>query len=104
MPEATRDPRISPAPLRWVLAPLRWLERARGRKRLALVALYLVLLAVAAFFGWWASSLRGLPDIGDPFDVAAFRAEGVPPEQDAYTHYRRASQLFRPLALPSNQA
>jgi hypothetical protein len=40
-------------------------------------------LAVAAMCLaiWWLNSLNGLPDIGDPFDVAAFRAFSVPDER-----------------------
>jgi hypothetical protein len=83
-------------PLRWLLAPLLWLERARGRRRLALALLYLAILAVAGLFAWWALSLRGLPDVGDPFDVAAFGTVRLPDDQNAFVLYRQAvAQLKR---------
>jgi hypothetical protein len=41
------------------------------------------------------ASIEGLPDVGDPFDVAEFRARSsVPDEMNAYTHYRRAFRLL----------
>src|SRR5262249_9402865 len=70
MSVATR-PRIIGRLLRIPLAPLRWLERTRGRWRLALGLLYLVVLAVVVALTYRETSLWGLPDIGDPFDVEA---------------------------------
>ena len=41
----------------------------------------------------------GLPDIGDPFDVAAFRAFRVPEDQDAFVLLRKAqAKLLGPIA------
>jgi hypothetical protein len=45
---------------------------------------------------WWSTSLWGLPDVGDPFDVAAFRAERVAPGENAYTLFARALTLYQP--------
>ena len=42
---------------------------------------------------WWLNSLNGLPDIGDPFDVAAFRASSIPDDQNAFALLRRANQM-----------
>ena len=65
-------------------------------------------LAAAAFAIWWLTSLNGLPDIGDPFDVAAFRAFSVPDDQNAFTFLRRAEEKLTPspasLALSWSQA
>ena len=41
---------------------------------------------------WWATQLWGLPDIGDPFDVAAFEAEGrVSDDRNAFLPYAEAT-------------
>ena len=71
----------------------------RRWRRVAVVALPLVLAAVGA--GWWSTQLWGLPDIGDPFDVAAFEAaSGVPDERNAFVEYHHAASLVsRDLAL-----
>ena len=49
----------------------RWAGRSRRRKWTVVAVL------LAMVFGpplWWWMQLVGLPDIGEPFDVAAFRA------------------------------
>lgn len=93
MATATRS-RIRPIDV--VLAPLRWLERARGWKRRLLICGYLIVGMILVFFGWWGASLNGLPDVGDPFDVDAF-VEGSRPRDsdDAFVLYRRASGSLR---------
>ncbi len=45
---------------------------------------------------WWLSSLNGLPDIGDPFDVAEFRALRIPEDQNAFTFLRQAGTKLTP--------
>lgn len=45
-----------------------------------------------------AVRISGVPDPGDPFDVAAFTATTVAPEANAFEQFRRAAALFRPLA------
>jgi hypothetical protein len=79
-----------------LLIPLRAVERARGWRRLGLLALYgLIALLVGALL-WRQSQLRGLPDAGAPFDVAAFRnAARVPDDRNAFVLYRRAAKRFR---------
>jgi hypothetical protein len=74
-----------------VLAPLHALERSRGRRRLLLLLLYTLALLVLAALVWWAASLNGLPDLGDPFDPAEFDALLVPEDENAFTLYREAS-------------
>jgi hypothetical protein len=83
-------PRLAPAPLRWLAAPLLLMERARGRWRLALALLYLALAMLLGAGLWWATCLRGLPDVGEPFDLAAFRAVDVRDEDNAFVLYRQA--------------
>jgi hypothetical protein len=73
-----------------LVAPATWLERSRGRKRRRLLMLSALVAAFAGFWVWWATSLRKLPDLGDPFDVAAFEAERVRADENAFTLYRPA--------------
>ena len=83
-------------PLGVLLAPLRWLERARGRRRLLLIVLYLIVGLFAAVLVWVAASLNNLPDVGEPFDVAAFVASaGVPESENAFALYRKAVEAYR---------
>ena len=75
--------------------------RLAGRLVTALIAVVVVLAACVAVAAivlaiWWLNSLNGLPDIGDPFDVAAFLAFSIPDEQNAFVFFRRANEkLFR---------
>ncbi|MEO6812006.1 MAG: hypothetical protein ABI353_23090 [Isosphaeraceae bacterium] len=78
--------------LRELLAPLVWLERARGRKRLALACLYVLVIAVAGVLSWRGSRIRGLPDIGDPFDPGPLLDFSVADDRNAFVPYRRASE------------
>lgn len=76
--------------INWLTAPLGWIERARGRRRAALVVAAILLVVGVVGFVAWANSLRGLPDIGDPFDADAFGAIEVPDAQNALLLYRIA--------------
>lgn len=38
--------------------------------------------------------LWNLPDVGDPFNVAAFTAPGIPESQNAFTYFRQAVEQF----------
>ena len=49
-----------------------------------------------AFSIWWLTSLNGLPDIGDPFDVTAFRAFRVPDDQNAFTFFDEQTRSSPP--------
>jgi hypothetical protein len=73
--------------------------RKRLRQLLRVVVVLAACLAVAAsaFAIWWLNSLNGLPDIGDPFDVAAFQAFRLPDEQNAFTYLGRASEKLTPI-------
>jgi hypothetical protein len=47
--------------------------------------------------------LWGLPDIGDPFDVAAFRSFTIPDDRNAFVLYRQAARVFKPLRLSESR-
>jgi hypothetical protein len=72
-------------------------KRLRQLLRVVVVLAACVAVAAAAFAIWWLNSLNGLPDIGDPFDVAAFRAFRLLDEQNAFTYLRRASEKLTPI-------
>lgn len=76
------------------LAPLIWLERARGWKRFALALLYLIVLAVVGVSTWRAFSLNDLPDVGDPFELTEFDRLSVSDERNAYVLYREAEKAL----------
>jgi hypothetical protein len=72
-------------------------KRLRQLARVALVLAICLAVAASAFAIWWSTSLNGLPDIGDPFDVAAFRALRVPDDQNAFAFLRRAHEKLTPI-------
>jgi hypothetical protein len=58
----------------------------------------LVLLALMAGPPlWWSIQLVGLPDIGEPFDGAAFRALTIPADRNAFVLYGQAAARLEPL-------
>jgi hypothetical protein len=71
-------------------------KRLRQLLRVTLVLAICLALAAGAFAIWWLRSLNGLPDIGEPFDVAAFRTFNVPDDQNAFTVLRRADEKVIP--------
>jgi hypothetical protein len=68
------------------------IARALGRHRRAWQVAALGLL-LAGPWAWWATQLWGLPDVGDPFEVAAFEAERVPDDRNAFLWYRDAAAM-----------
>jgi hypothetical protein len=72
-------------------------KRLRQLLRVAVVLAACVAVPATALAIWWLNSLNGLPDIGDPFDVAAFRAFRLPDERNAFTYLRRASEKLTPI-------
>ncbi len=83
-------------PIRIALSPLRAIERARGWRRFALLAVYAVIAVVVGAFLWRRSELAGLPDVGEPFDVAAARWPApVPGDRNAFPSYQRAAARFQ---------
>lgn len=84
--------------LRWLLMPATLIERARGRRRIALLALYAVIACILGAYVWRASNLIGLPDIGDPFDMKEFLAFDLPPGTNAYEVYKKARANLKALS------
>ena len=78
---------------RLMTAPIRWIGRSRRRIWTAAMVLLAILAAPPL---WWSTQLMGLPDIGDPFDVANFEAMRIPDEQNAFVLYRQAADLLKP--------
>ena len=66
----------------------------RGRRVLLVVGL-IAITAIGSFLIWRGASLRGVPDLGDPFDAQALGTIDVPDDENAFTDYRRAVALFR---------
>ena len=61
-----------------------------------LLAVYAVIAVVIGAFLWRRSELAGLPDVGEPFDVAAVRWPApVPDERNAFPSYERAAARFQ---------
>src|SRR5689334_18638882 len=72
-------------------------KRLRQLLRVVVVLTACVAVAATALAIWWLNSLNGLPDIGDPFDVAAFRAFRIPDDQNAFAFLRRANEKLTPI-------
>jgi hypothetical protein len=77
--------------------PFRWI--ARSRRRVCCAGLIVVSMLTAPPL-WWMTQLVGLPDIGDPFDVAVFRAQTIPDDRNAFVLYREAVKQYKPLKSP----
>jgi hypothetical protein len=76
-----------------IAATFRWSQNSRRRLRIAA----LMLLAICGgLLLWWSMQLLGLPDIGDPFDIKAFRAMTIPDDRNAIVLYRQAAGLLKP--------
>jgi hypothetical protein len=74
-------------------------KRFRQLARVTLVLAMGLTVAASAVAIWWLNSLNGLPDIGDPFDVAEFQAFRIPDDQNALTLMRRAAEKLTPMPL-----
>ncbi|HEV3121847.1 MAG TPA: hypothetical protein VGY53_08100, partial [Isosphaeraceae bacterium] len=90
--------RSLPLVLRALLAPAFWLERAKGRKRIALAFLYMLVLLFATLLAWRAASLNGLPDVGEPFDRTALERINISEPENAFTFYRQAIARLKRLS------
>ncbi len=75
------------------------LLRKRLRQLLHVILVLAICLSVAAtaLAIWWLNSLNGLPDIGDAFDVEAFRTFRLPDDQNAFTFFRRSWKAIEPV-------
>lgn len=80
--------------LRYLGAPFRWFFRSRQRVMTAAAVIVAILLAMPL---WWSIQLMGLPDIGEPFDVEAFRTFTIPDDRNALVLYHRAADRLRPI-------
>ena len=69
-------------------------QLVKPRKRRVWAIALVTLATIALFATWRATSLSGLPDVGDPFDVAAFADEPIPDDRNAFTLYRQAAKLM----------
>jgi hypothetical protein len=65
--------------------------------RAMMVVAFCLAVGAAALVIGWLTSLNGLPDIGEPFDVREFCAIKVPDDQNAFTFLRRAWEKLTPL-------
>jgi hypothetical protein len=72
-------------------------KRPRQLARVTLALAIGLAPAATALAIWWLTSLNGPPDIGEPFDVAEFRAFSVPDERNAFTFKRRAWEKLTPV-------
>jgi hypothetical protein len=86
--------------LRYLFVPFLWFFRSRRRVWTAAVVL-LAMIAVPPL--WWCIQLIGLPDIGDPFDVQAFRAFTIPDDRNAVVLYIRAGDRLKPMHASSQK-
>ena len=67
--------------------------KPRRPGRLIAVLAALALAGSTAFLTWWTTTLMGLPDVGDPFDVAAFERP-IPDESNAFVLYKQAVAIL----------
>jgi hypothetical protein len=106
MPTQQESPAAAPAAVSGTSQKLLQLLRKRLRQlaRVTLVLAICLALAATALAIWWLTSLNGLSDIGDPFDVAAYRAFSVPEDQNAFTFVSRANQKLTPFLFTPDGA
>jgi len=81
------------ARIHWVdvlIAPLTWLERTRGRRRLALLMLYALILAVGGALIGREAVLWQLPGAPEPFDRAKYSHVGLADSDNAMVLYAQA--------------
>jgi hypothetical protein len=62
-----------------------------GRKRRVTILSLVTAVALLVCVVVWR---RRAPEVGEPFDVEAFAAFSLPDEKNAFTHYRKATQLL----------
>jgi hypothetical protein len=74
-------------------------KRLRQLLRVTLILSICLTVAATALTIWWLNSLNGLPDIGDPFDVEAFRTFSLPEDKNAFTYFLRAGKQLTPIPI-----
>ena len=75
--------------------PFAWVARARGWRWFVLVGVECLLAVIAGAALWVATGRLPIPDVGEPFDVAAFKARALAPERNAYPLFERALEVYR---------
>jgi hypothetical protein len=98
MTNPVENPLVATPTVRPASGKMRQLLRKRLRQLLwATLGLAIFLVVAGPIFAiWWLNSLNGLPDIGDPFDVAEFRALRIREDQNAFTFLRQAVSKLTP--------
>jgi hypothetical protein len=94
MPTRSESPAAVSGPSSKTLQLLR--KRLRRLLHIMLVSTICLAVAATALAIRWLTSLNGLPDIGDPFDVAAFRTSSLHDDQNAFTFFRRSWKAIEP--------
>jgi hypothetical protein len=95
MPTQSESPAAVSGPSSKTLQLLR--QRLRQLLRIMLVLTICLAVVATALAIWWLTSLNGLPDIGDPFNVAAFRTFSLPDDENAFTYFRRSWKAIDPI-------
>ncbi len=93
MPFIARIRDVPRSLLALLASPFTLLEQSKGRWRSALLVFYVLLALVICTPLVRKVRLNRIPDLGDPFDVAAFRDGG---SDDAFPLYQEALSRFRP--------
>ena len=98
MPTADEGCVVAPAATSQEPKKTRRLVRALFRRlvRGMMVLAFCLAVGAAALVIGWLTSLNGLPDIGEPFDVREFRTFRVADDQNAFIFLRRASEKLTP--------
>jgi hypothetical protein len=71
-------------------------QRPRWGRRVLAALAFLALAVGGSCFIWWGTSLRRLPDIGHPFDLATYGTYDIPDADNAWTYYRKAVAMLTP--------
>jgi hypothetical protein len=79
-------------------------SKTRRTLRLVLASAFLMVAGVGSVFLWQFTTLSGLPDIGDPFDVAKYARVEIPADENAYTFYQRAYEMSKGINCPRSMA
>jgi hypothetical protein len=96
MPDVSTHRPIGSVLVTILLAPLRAVERTRGWRLVGLLAVYGLVAALVVVLLWRRSQLGQIPDVGEPFDVAAHRSRSkVADDRNAFIPYRQPALRFR---------
>lgn len=79
--------------------------RSSRRRRVRWAVAGAVAVGVVLLGRWWLDPLRGLPDVGDPFDRAEIAGSRVRGEENAFGPYTTAARLLSaiPKTYPSDE-